>query len=147
MPAYFSINISVKNNDIYDGMYADFLNIIQKEGLNFVSGSWEFIDEPLDKIIEWNEAKISQRFALGKNEHNSNNYRQIFLDYHGFSEVRLFIIYDKQHEELVFTIIIPEDELLKLNNGAVVYDPAILKDLRTVITNIWNIGICTLKIV
>ena len=138
MPAYFSINISVKNNDIYDGIYADFLDIIQKEDLKFISGSWEFIDEPLEKIIEWNDSKINQRFVLEPSEHYSNNYRQILLDYHGFSEVRLFIIYDKGHEELVFTIIIPEDELLKLNNGAITYDPEMLQDLKRVILDIWN---------
>ncbi len=138
MPAYFSINISIKSDDIYEGIYSDFVDTLQKEGLKFQSGTWEFMDESLDSIIKWNEQKLKERFHLGYDEHYSNDYRQIFLDYHGFSEVRFFIIYSKEHDEFVFTMIIPEDELLKWDSGRVTYDPEILNDIKKLITNIWN---------
>ena len=138
MPAYFSIDISIKGDDIYDGIYSDLLDILRKENLNFQSGVWEFIDEPFDKIITWNEQKISQRFELSYDEKKANDYRQIFLDYNGFSEVRLIIMYDGRHDEFIFSIIMLEDELLQWDNGALTYNPHILQDLRKIITNIWN---------
>ncbi len=138
MPAYFSIDISIRGADGYNGMYADFIDVLQKEGIKFVSGSWEFMDEPLDSIISWNEKKLMDKFELGYDEHFSNDYRQIFLDFHGFSEVRSFIMYLTEYDEYKFSIIIPEDELLKWDNGRVTYDPDILEDLKKVITNIWE---------
>ncbi|WP_051201177.1 hypothetical protein [Butyrivibrio sp. XPD2002] len=138
MPAYFSIAISIKGADRYDGMYADFIDILQNAGMKFVSGTWEFMDEPLDSIIAWNEKKLIDKFELGYDEHYSNDYRQVFLDFHGFSEVRSFIMYLKEYDEFVFSIIIPEDELLKWDNGRVTYDPDIIQDLKMVISDIWK---------
>ena len=141
MPAYFSIDISIKGNDRYDGMYSDFIDILQKEGLKYLSGTWEFMDESLESIINRNEKKLKEKFELGYDEDYSNDYRQILLDYHGFSEVRFFIIYSKEHDEFVFSIIIPEDELLKWDSNRVTYDPEILSDLKKLIVNIWNFEI------
>lgn len=138
MPAYFSIDLSIKNTDIYEGVYTDFITNLQKEGFRFISGSWEFFDEPIERIIEWNEKKLNENVELAVNEHCSNDYRQIVFDYHNFSEVRMFIVRVEEHNEYVFTIIIPEDELFRFDNGKVTYDPNILTDIKTLITNLWN---------
>ena len=138
MPAYFSIHSIIRNTNGHNGMYADFINALHEEGFKFVSGGWEFFDESLDQIIDWNEKKLEERFGLGFDEHYSNDYRQIFFDYHGFSEVRMFITYETEHDEFIFTIIFPEDELLKWDKGKVTYDPNILEDIKKLITDLWD---------
>ncbi|WP_026526669.1 hypothetical protein [Butyrivibrio sp. VCD2006] len=136
MPAYFSIDISINKSDRYDGMFTDFIDIIQKEDLRFISGGWEFFDETLEQIIAWNEKKLKKNFELGYREHYSSDYRQIFLDYNNFSEVRAYIhCYD---DEFVFTILIPEDELLQWGNGKGNYDPRKISNIKKLIVTLWD---------
>ncbi|WP_026525132.1 hypothetical protein [Butyrivibrio sp. MB2005] len=138
MPAYFSIDISIRKKDIYEGIYADFIGLLQEEGLRFAGGYMEFMDETLEEIISWNEEKLLEDFSIGVDEHYSHDFRQVCFDYHGLSEVRMFILNVTEDDEFNFIIIVPEDELIQLKDGKFSYKPAIMEDLKQLIVKIWD---------
>ncbi len=138
MPAYFSIDISIRKKDIYEGIYEDFIGLLQEEGLRFAGGYMEFMDESLEEIIDWNEKKLLEDFAIGENEHYSNDYRQACFDYHGLSEVRMFILNVTEDDEFNFIIVVPEDELIQLKDGKFSYKPEIMEKIKQLIMKIWD---------
>jgi hypothetical protein len=139
MPAYFSIDVSIRKKDIYEGIYADFIGLLLEEGLRFAGGYMEFMDESLEEIIDWNEKKLLEDFAIGENEHYSNDYRQACFDYRGFSEVRMFILNATEDDEFNFIIAIPEDELIQLKDGKFSYKPDAMADIKQIIVKIWGL--------
>ena len=138
MPAYFSIDISIRKKDIYEGIYADFIDLLQVQGLKFAGGYREFMDETLEEIISWNEEKLLEDFSIGVDEHYSHDFRQVCFDYRSFSEVRMFILNVKEDDEFNFIIIIPEDELIQVKDGRFSYKPEIMADLKQLIVKIWD---------
>ncbi len=139
MPAYFSIDVSIRKKDMYEGIYADFIELLQEEGLKFAGGYMEFMDESLEEIISWNEKKLMEDFVIGDDEHYSHDYRQACFDYRGFSEVRMFILNVTEDDEFNFIIAIPEDELIQLKDGKFSYKPDIMADIKQLIIKIWDL--------
>lgn len=70
-------------------------------------------DLGLEEVIDWNQGKLDQGFKLSRNEDVSNDYRQIHLSGHPFSECRLFIL--TEADAIAFHCIVPEDEISDLN--------------------------------
>ena len=138
MPAYFSIDISIEKERIYEGIYADYIDILDKNGIRFSSGYWDYMDESLESVIRWNEEKIREDYDFPVNELYSNDYKQILLEYKHFSEVRTYIINDKDSDEIVFSIIIPEDELLTMKNGRVTFNEIVMEDIKQLVLNLWT---------
>ncbi len=138
MPAYFSIEISIEKENTYEGIYADFIDILDKNGLKFLYGYWEYIDESLDSLIKWNEKLILEDYQLPLDEHRSKGYKQLILEYRSFSEVRTYIINDKENGEYVFTIIIPEDELLSMKDGHIGFNETVIEDIKNIALNLWS---------
>jgi hypothetical protein len=138
MPAYFSINIGIKKKDIYEGIYADFIGLLLRKDLRFIGGYLEFMDEPLEDIIAWNEKKLSADFSIEPDEHYRENYRQACFDYHNFSEVRLYILNNKEEDEIDFVMITPEDELIRYKEGRFSYNPGIMAEIKDLIISIWD---------
>lgn len=77
-------------------------------------------------IISWNEKKLQSDFHLGFDEDFSNDFRQVYLDYHDFSQVRFFVLNLEEHDELYFEIIIPEADLIVNQPGTVLFDSRLL---------------------
>ncbi len=140
MPAYFSINIGIKKSDIYDGIYSEFIGLLLRKGMRFTGGYLEFMDEPPEDIITWNEIKLREASSIGHDEHLSGNYRQACFDYLGFSEVRMYILNLDEEDEVDFIIIIPEDELIRLKDTGFSYKPEIMANIKELIVSIWEFG-------
>lgn len=71
----------------------------------------------LEEVIDWNQGKLDQGFELSRNEDISNNYRQILLSGHPFTECRLFIL--PQADDIAFHCIISEDQISELNSDSI----------------------------
>ena len=68
----------------------------------------------LEEITEWNERKLGDDFEqLGFGVDVSNDYRQILLAGHPFSECRLYIL--NSSDSLAFHCIVPESEITARN--------------------------------
>jgi hypothetical protein len=67
----------------------------------------------LEEIIEWNQQKLDEDFELGYDENVSNDYRQILLAGHPFSECRIYVLNGRV--SLAFHCIVPESEITSQN--------------------------------
>lgn len=108
MPAYFSIEYSFP----YDCFSSDFTRNIYEtvfEDFPFQSGYWNSEENSLEEIIAWNSKLLSEKSELGYDQHVKHNYKQILLQSHQFSHLRLFWMY--RHDEVVLHLILPEDEI------------------------------------
>lgn len=111
MPAYFSINIELnKTNTIIE----DFSKSLLLFGLNFKSGYWGFENDSFAEIIKWNQEKLNNNFQLASNEHHANDYKQMVFEFLDFTEVRLFVINNKNSNTFRYILIVPEDDILEL---------------------------------
>lgn len=140
MPAYFSIIIDIKKENKYDGIFADFVEVLKKNGFVFKSGFWGFENQPLEEIISWNEERLKEDFELGLDEHYSHGYRQICWDYHDFSEVRSYILNNRDRNHFSINIIIPENDFIAYEKGKEIYDNEIVRDLFELAVDIWEWG-------
>jgi len=138
MPEYFSLILSIKKKDRYEHLFEDFVDRLQKTGFVFKSGYWGAEKETLEDIAAWNSKKLSADYELSYDEHYSKGYKQICWDYHGFSEVRLFIVNSKDEEAFSFEIIIPESEFVKFRKKRAIYDPQIIDDLKKLACELWQ---------
>ena len=141
MPAYFSVSFIMRKDNIADDTVALFYRALNDCGAVFKSGFYISEGESLERITEWNSRKLMENFQIGYDEHFSNDYRQVLFDYFGFSEVRVFILNEKQENTFTFELIIPEDDLT-------VYDESsghwtIIKDrmlgVKELIVKMWAI--------
>lgn len=110
MPAYFSIKFEVKKDR---GAISSFCKALIQSGLAFKSGFWGFEDDSFDDIIAWNQEKLDDNFKLGLTEHHSHDYKQMLFDFSDFSEVRLYVLNDQQSNTFSFSLIVPENDLVK----------------------------------
>lgn len=125
MPAYFSIYLEFKRNNICPEFVSDITAALHDAGIVFKNGYKEDKEMPLERIIEWNQKKLSENFIRGIKEHYSHGYKQSLYTFDSFSETRAYWLNQYPcDDECVYEIIIPEHDVLNYdlstyNNDAV----------------------------
>ena len=115
MPAYFNISLQFKREDIYDNFMNDFYTALNIAGLKFLHGCGCDNEISQQQIVEWNQHKIEQNFALGFTEHCSHDYKQSYFDFGEYTEVRGFWLNNyPEYDMFCYEIIIPESDVLTL---------------------------------
>jgi len=112
MPAYFSMIMEFSRAELdFDNM-KELCAYIKHAGLEFKGGAYNAENETLEDIMDWNQKKLEDDFELGYDEDSSNDYKQMYFSYDGFSEIRGFIMNEEPiRGEYTFTLLIPEDEV------------------------------------
>ena len=110
MPAYTTICCSFGKTD-RDGLVRRFYTTVFADDVAFKNVfPWACDPElTLDEITNWNQSKLNSDFVLGYDEHVQNDYRQLVLTSHPFSECRLIL--HNLESEISFHFIVPEDEI------------------------------------
>lgn len=146
MPTYFSVSFQFQDKTMYPNLVRDVYSAFFKAGYDFKSGFWVHKKATLEKIINWNQNLLENRFKLGPTQHVKYNYMQMLLNSELFSEMRLYWHYYGE-DEFDLSLIIPERDLIVdydifLSNGY----QFIRDKLNFVIDlaeNIWNTGLVT----
>ena len=112
MAVYFSLVMEFNRGELdFDNM-KELTAYIKHAGLEFRSGANNAENESLEEIMDWNQKKLEEDFELGYDEDASNDYKQMYFNYGGFSEVRGFIMNeDPIRREYTFTLLIPQEEV------------------------------------
>ncbi|MBP5379502.1 MAG: hypothetical protein J6X85_08200 [Ruminococcus sp.] len=112
MPAYFSLIMEYSRAELdFDNM-KELTAYIKHAGLEFKNGAYHAENDTIEEIMEWNQKKLEEDFELGYDEDSSNDYKQMYFSYGGFSEVRGFIMNeDPVRGEYIFTLLIPQEEV------------------------------------
>ncbi|WP_051656935.1 hypothetical protein [Butyrivibrio sp. AE3004] len=139
MAAYFSIVSECSRDHIYADILQDFYKKLSSAGMQILSGYWQFMDMPMEEIIAINQKKLEDNYELGFDENADNDYIQVMYDFCSFSEVRLFIM--NHPDEGIFTIhiIIPEDDLLTISDGRIIYDQKKINPLKDLSVKLWEL--------
>lgn len=136
MPAYFNISLQFKREDIYSNFMNDFYTALDTAGLKFLHG---YDNEICQKqIIEWNQYKIEQNFALGFTEHRSHDYKQSVFSFENYSEVRGFWLNNYPEDNtFCYEIIIPESDVL-ISECNVIFQQQKINELLELSKRIWQ---------
>ena len=110
MPTYLSVSFQYSKEKITGQTVRHFCDALLRSGLSFAGGYWESEGASYDEIVCWNQRKLEQNFELGDAEHYSHDYKQMLFNYMDFSEVRLFIMNERESPYFSFELIIPEKE-------------------------------------
>lgn len=138
MPAYFSISIQFKREDIYTSFVKDFYLALAKAGLEFKSGYRCYENTSYQDITEWNQKLLEKNFELGFTENYIHDYKQVLFHYKDYSEVRGFWLNNYLEDgEFSFEIIIPERDILKTNEKAA-FKSEKIKDWIEVGKKVWT---------
>ena len=143
MPAYFSLIISVKKENLSDNLFKDFVTLLTNNGFKYPGGIREYENSSLSDIIAWNTDLLSKDFELGSSEDASADYRQIVWKYRRFSSVRFFIYNAKEDDYFTFNLIIPESEVTKFNwdSGKPFFRRSVTQGLKNLAVKIYESGI------
>lgn len=110
MPAYFSILFELKKGP---DAIRNFCEALLHSGPSFKSGYYKSQNDSFQDILAWNQNKLNQNFQLGSAEPALHDYKQMQFSYLAFSEVRLFILNERESSVFHFNLIVPEDDLLE----------------------------------
>ena len=139
MPAYFSIIFELNKTKT---AIKDFCNGLINAGLVFKSGFNGFENDSFDEIIAYNQNKLDANFALGNTENSSQGFKQMLFTFSDFSEVRLFMVNDKEASTFDFHLIIPEHdfaEVIKNNDEYILHNHIHRMDLlKAVAKKLWD---------
>lgn len=143
MPAYFSLIISIKKENLTDNLFKDFITLLTDSGFKYAGGIREYENASLSDIIAWNTELLSRNFELGYSEDATADYRQIVWKYRRFSIVRLFINNAKEDDYFTFNLIIPEAEVTKFNwdSGRPFFRRSVTQGLKNLAVKIYESGI------
>ena len=135
MPAYFSMIMEFNRGELdFDNM-KELSHYLKYAGLEFKDGAWNAAKESLDEIMDWNQKKLEEDFVLGYDEDASNDYKQMYFSYGGFSEVRGFIMNEEpMRGEFTFTLLIPQDEVYISEHT---YKKEAVEKLKALATILW----------
>ncbi len=110
MPSYFSIVFELNKSKT---AIRDFCTALVDGGLVYKGGLLEFEKDSFDEIVAWNQKKLDENFQLGFTENYSHDYKQMEFAFSDFSEVRLFILNEKESETFAYHLIVPESDLVE----------------------------------
>ncbi|WP_049945933.1 hypothetical protein [Butyrivibrio sp. LC3010] len=139
MPAYFSLVAECNKRNIYDTILKDFYDKLSMQGMKFLSGYWDYMDMPYEKIIAFNQEKLEECFRMSSEDDISSDYLQLLYEYKDLSEVRSFIMNNPEDGIFTIHIIIPEDELLTIEKGKISYDDNKINNLIRVAKGLWEL--------
>ncbi|WP_050008422.1 hypothetical protein [Butyrivibrio sp. WCE2006] len=139
MPAYFSLVAECNKRNIYDTILKDFYDKLSMQGMKFLSGYWDYMDMPYEKIIAFNQEKLEKCFRMSSEDDLSSDYLQLLYEYKDLSEVRSFIMNNPEDGIFTIHIIIPEDELLTIEKGKISYDDNKINNLIRVAKGLWEL--------
>jgi hypothetical protein len=110
MPAYTTVAFQFRKESRGD-LVRRFYEAFSSEGLIFSRVHAWGCDPSmgLEEIIEWNQQKLDEDFILGYDDDVSNDYRQVHLAGHTFSECRIYIMNGRL--SVAFHCIVPEAEV------------------------------------
>lgn len=134
MPAYFSIEVSYKYEELNKNFVKNIYEVIF-EMFPFKEGYWNGEKDSLDEIIIWNQKLLEKKFKLGFSENVKNNYKQILLRTTLCEHMRLFWMYHDNEIRLI--IIIPEYDILEEEND-LIFNYNKLKTIIKLCKNIWE---------
>lgn len=136
MPAYFNISLQFKREDIYSNFMNDFYTALDIAGLKFLHGCDNEISQK--QIVEWNQHKIEQNFALGFTEHRSHDYKQSYFNFGEYTEVRGFWLNNyPEYNTFCYEIIIPESDVL-VSECDVIFQQQKINELLELSKKIWQ---------
>ena len=115
MPAYFSILFELKKGP---DAIRNFCEALLHSGPSFKSGYYESQNDSFQEILAWNQNKLNENFQLGAAEPAFHDYKQMQFSYLAFSEVRCFILNERESPAFHFHLIVPEDDLLEYGEEA-----------------------------
>ena len=135
MPAYFSMIMEFSRAELdFDNM-KELIAYIKHAGLEFKGGAYNAENETLEDIMDWNQKKLEEDFELGYDEDAVNEYKQMYFNYGGFSEVRGFIMNEEPiRGEYTFTLLIPEEEIVI---DAKTYKKEAVDNLKAMASKLW----------
>lgn len=135
MPAYFSMIMEFSRAELdFDNM-KELIAYIKHAGLEFKGGAYNAENETLEDIMDWNQKKLEEDFELGYDEDSFNDYKQMYFNYGGFSEVRGFIMNEEPiRGEYTFTLLIPEEEIVI---DAKTYKKDAVDKLKAMASKLW----------
>jgi hypothetical protein len=110
MPEYTATNLFFHDSDIRPNFVRDFFDAMNEGGYPFLKGYYSAEDWPLEKIIDWNQKKLEERFILGLHDSSEVDYKQTLLKSH-FSEMRVFWSYFERETGFGISVIVPEHEV------------------------------------
>lgn len=110
MPAYVTTQLDFPLART-DGLVRDVYAAFARAGAPFTKvHAWGCPpDLSFDSIVEWNQTKLSSGFRLGRDEHVSHNYRQVFVAFLPFDYARLYLSLGPSG--VGFHLIVPESEV------------------------------------
>jgi hypothetical protein len=118
----------------FDNM-KELIAYIKHAGLEFKGGAYNAENETLEDIMDWNQKKLEDDFELGYDEDAVNDYKQMYFNYGGFSEVRGFIMNEEPiRGEYTFTLLIPEEEIVI---DAKTYKKDAVDKLKAMASKLW----------
>ena len=127
MPPYFSIDYSFDKSRLNRNFVITLYNYIFKNGFPFRSGYTEYDKIPINRIIEWNQALLEKDFHVGS-QHYSHGYKQILFETDQYSELR-GIWFNLNKDEIQFTIIVPEHDVMTADDDFIPEKIAPLRQL------------------
>ncbi|MBR0512114.1 MAG: hypothetical protein IJJ81_06060 [Ruminococcus sp.] len=135
MPAYFSLIMEFSRAELdFDNM-KELTAYIKHAGLEFRSGAYNAENESMEDIMDWNQKKLEEDFELGYDEDASNDYKQMYFNYGGFSEVRGFIMNEEPiRGEYIFTLLIPQEEVHVEGDT---YKKEAVEKLKAIASKLW----------
>jgi len=110
MPSYFSIVFELNKSKT---AIRDFCTALVDGGLVYKSGFGGFEKDSFDEIVAWNQKKLDENFQLGFTENFSHDYKQMLFAFSDFSEVRLYILNEKESATFAYHLIVPESDLVE----------------------------------
>lgn len=111
MPRYLSVSFQYSRRKLTDHTVRAFCDTLLRGGLSFAGGVLSSEGDSYDEIIHWNQQKLEQNFQLGHTEHYAHDYKQMYLQYADFSEVRLCIFNQRKEACFSFELLFLEDDL------------------------------------
>lgn len=118
MPTYLTVNFQYSKRSLSGQTVREFCDALLRCGMTFAGGYGAAEDNSYDDIVRWNQAKLEQNFELPGDEHYTHDYRQMLFSFEDFSEVRLYILNEREQPFFSFELIVPETDFLTEGEAA-----------------------------
>ena len=133
MPAYLSLIMEFSRAELDLDNMKELLAYIRHAGLEFKSGTGR--SDTIEDIMNWNQQKLEEDYELGYDEDVSNDYKQMCFNYGGFFFFLGFITNEAPvRGEYIFSLLIPEDEVLMEKNT---YKKEAVDKLKAIASKLW----------
>ncbi len=122
MPAYFDVMFQFDRKRIEPGFVNSVYSNLINAGLLYVGGIFEDICCSYDEIVSWNQKLLQDNFEAKDTTTRGQDYKQILFKHPLYSEVRGFWINYPEDNEVIFYLIIPEDDVYRFKTQQFLQD-------------------------